>query len=726
MLIPISHEEQTVSRLPWITIAVVAVNIAVFLLTLSAVQRHQRDAHQQVQVILRYAAQHPYLQMPEELAHLVPAVQPPRGISTEDMAERQAHLDRLWADFQDRLARSVYRSYGYIPAAPSLLALLTSLFMHGGWLHLLGNMLFLWLAGGPLEDRWGRAFFSGLYLVSGVIATLAHGAMYPASAVPLVGASGAIAGLMGAFLVRLTTTRIRFFYWIFIFRGTFYAPAFVMLPLWLLQQFLMARSGPGSGIAVWAHIGGFVFGVVVAAVVRLAAVEERVLAPSVAKKTTWEASAQLTAALAKLDGGDVDGAIHALQALLQLQPDNIEARTALIDAFGRTGDRAAAGKASARLVSAYFNARDMAGARTAVRAHRQAFPEVPLAIRDLLRLAGDCQRQQNYVEAASLLDEAVRTAPGDPLAPRALLAHGQLLLRQLQEPKEALSLLERALAHPRITPELQQATQPLLAAARAALQAQALPPGNVAHGPPAAAVSPAGSERGAEGPMPPRHAVGLAEPPPAPRGEMPRLPDVAPAESEPAAESRTGRTDSVSALESEPVPELTAPGAPAEIVLDPVGAAGPCLRLAPAAASVVAIDKGGVTLADHAGGTAHLPWQEITAVSVASVGQPPDAPEPADFLVLDLVLGPATAGGGPVRCVRLTPSGLRLPQLQDEPSPVRGFQRLVATILKVTGATPVPSREGCLGSPAFPAFDTLAAYEAELAARLAACGSRSG
>ena len=91
---------------------------------------------------------------------------------------------------------------------------------------------------------------------------------------------------MGAFLVRLATTRIRFYYWLLIVQGTFSMPAYVALPLWLLQQFAMARYGAAGGIAVWAHIGGFAFGALVAGVVRLSNVEKSILAPAIAKRTS--------------------------------------------------------------------------------------------------------------------------------------------------------------------------------------------------------------------------------------------------------------------------------------------------------------------------------------------------------------------------------------------------------------------------------------------------------
>jgi len=637
MIIPISHEEQQVARLPWVTIALVATNIAVFLLTLSTVERQSAETRQRVQEIVRFAIEHPYLRMPDEFSHLLPTRRPPPNLSADVIAEEQARLDRLWRDFKASASMTVYRTYGYIPAEPSVLAIFTSMFMHGGWLHLLGNMLFLWLSGGSLEDRWGRIFFPILYGVSGLVATLTHAASSPDSSVPLVGASGAIAGLMGAFLIRMATTQIRFFYWIFVFRGTFHAPAYAMLPLWLLQQFLMARSGAAGGVAVWAHIGGFIFGMVVAIIVRLSHLEEKVLAPAIAKKTTWTASDLLTRALGKLDQGDVNGAIKDLESLLRTKPEDIEARTSLMDAYARKGDDDAAGKESARLVGIYLKARDMAGAISASREHRRAHPDVPLAIRDQLALAAESEKRYDNHEAATWYQEAISSWPDDPLAPKALVAYGRLLFQAFQDPREALGILERAKAHPRATPEFQQASAQMIAQAREALG------------------------MGAE-------------------------------------------------------PEVPTSGRPS---VEPPAPAPPRV-LTPVLMRAVGIDARGLALQDRRGATGHLPWQKVTAISVASIGRPQAHQDVVDTLILDLVMepSPAPATDNRIRCIRLSSKDLAIPQLQNEPSRFRAFQRLVATILKVTGATPHPDRESCLGLQGLPSFPDLAAYEAELLSRI--------
>lgn len=146
------------------------------------------------------------------------------------------------------------------------LALLTSAFVHAGWFHLIGNMLFLWLVASVLEDRWGGAKFALFYVASAIAANLAFAATYHGPPITLVGASGAISGVMGAFLVYYARTEIKFWYWMMrAGTGTFELPAYFALPFWLVEQivwFYFERDlGGVSGTAYAAHIGGFVFGV---------------------------------------------------------------------------------------------------------------------------------------------------------------------------------------------------------------------------------------------------------------------------------------------------------------------------------------------------------------------------------------------------------------------------------------------------------------------------------
>lgn len=159
--------------------------------------------------------------------------------------------------------------FGLVPAAFSWVAMLTSMFLHGGLLHVGGNMLFLWIFGDNVEDRMGHGRFVVFYVLCGAAAALAQTAMSPDSVVPMVGASGAVAGVMGAYFVLYPHSRIVTLIPLFVFFHVMEVPALVFLGLWFVLQFvsgvgsIAAATGgePAGGIAFWAHVAGFVAGV---------------------------------------------------------------------------------------------------------------------------------------------------------------------------------------------------------------------------------------------------------------------------------------------------------------------------------------------------------------------------------------------------------------------------------------------------------------------------------
>lgn len=144
------------------------------------------------------------------------------------------------------------------------IVLLSSMFLHGGWLHLGGNMLYLWIFGDNVEDVLGHFRFLGFYLLSGLAAMLSHAYFLPNSTAPAIGASGAIAGVLGAYLVNFPGARVYILLPLFIFFPVITIPAFFALGFWFLQQLLnglLAVAEPGfTQVAWWAHIGGFVAG----------------------------------------------------------------------------------------------------------------------------------------------------------------------------------------------------------------------------------------------------------------------------------------------------------------------------------------------------------------------------------------------------------------------------------------------------------------------------------
>ncbi len=152
-----------------------------------------------------------------------------------------------------------------IVAGRNLITILTALFIHGGWLHIIGNMVYFWAFGPEIEDMMGRVRYLLFYLSGGLVATLAQVLINPASSVPNLGASGAIAAVMGAFLITFPRDRIRTIVFLGIFVSIFRIPAIILAGFWFVLQLFsevgsLADRQTGGGIAYAAHIGGFVFG----------------------------------------------------------------------------------------------------------------------------------------------------------------------------------------------------------------------------------------------------------------------------------------------------------------------------------------------------------------------------------------------------------------------------------------------------------------------------------
>jgi rhomboid family protein len=149
-------------------------------------------------------------------------------------------------------------------ALPASMSLITSMFLHGGFMHLIGNMLYLWIFGNNIEDAMGHGRFIAFYLLCGVIAAMSHAVMEPGSTAPMIGASGAISGVLGAYLLLYPRARVfvliplGFFFW------RMYVPAGFVLGFWFVLQLLSstATAGAGGGVAWFAHIGGFLAGMV--------------------------------------------------------------------------------------------------------------------------------------------------------------------------------------------------------------------------------------------------------------------------------------------------------------------------------------------------------------------------------------------------------------------------------------------------------------------------------
>jgi membrane associated rhomboid family serine protease len=169
----------------------------------------------------------------------------------------------------DRANEFVF-DYGLVPAYFSWASVLTSMFLHGGFLHIAGNMLYLWIFGDNVEDQMGHGRFLAFYLLCGIAAALAQTLTVSDSTVPMVGASGAIAGVMGAYFILYPHSRIVSLVTLVFFWQIMEIPAIAFLGVWFLMQFLSGvgsiatatSHAPGGGIAFWAHVAGFAAGAV--------------------------------------------------------------------------------------------------------------------------------------------------------------------------------------------------------------------------------------------------------------------------------------------------------------------------------------------------------------------------------------------------------------------------------------------------------------------------------
>ena len=178
----------------------------------------------------------------------------------------------LWQNsLPTNLSNEAVYNFGVVPAAllgnqesyiSPILSVFTSMFMHGSWMHLIGNMVFLWIYGDNIEDSMGRGRFIIFYLLSGIGAAYLQAIIDPSSSIPMIGASGAIAGVLGGYLLLHPKANVNVLIWIIIFISVIRIPAFIVLGFWIIGQFFNASFGSEGGVAYFAHIGGFVAGMI--------------------------------------------------------------------------------------------------------------------------------------------------------------------------------------------------------------------------------------------------------------------------------------------------------------------------------------------------------------------------------------------------------------------------------------------------------------------------------
>jgi membrane associated rhomboid family serine protease len=474
MLIPIRHENMSARRWPVITLGLIALNIIVFVFTRSAIDGPQEQQTKTARLhLIILAATHPELTVPASVQKMLATVQEnnPKeweylkndrrevvdGWDTktrlmEEPAELQAEMDSLASQYSELQAASLLQKYAFIPAERHAITYLTANFLHGGWLHLIGNMWFLWLAGFVLEDLWGRPLYAAFYLIAGVAALQFYAWTNTGSMTPLVGASGAVAGLMGGFLVRFPKMKIQM-RWILgirsLLRGgyEFSAPAYALLPLWLLTEvFYGSLFGKVSGVAHWAHVGGFVFGALVAMGVRYSGLEH-LATKSVEEQMTWTSDPEIARASDLMEKGQIDEAVGCLQGFVSAKPDSVDACSMLQQAYWRKGDVPEYLELTKKLCALHLKARENDLAWQDFEEYlNSGGGQLPADTWfDLCRVA---EGRQDFVRALDEYQKLIAAYPTDRRALQAQIASGRICLKNLDRPQDALKFYETAAASP--------------------------------------------------------------------------------------------------------------------------------------------------------------------------------------------------------------------------------------------------------------------------------------
>ena len=472
ILIPLKHENMWGRRWPVVTLSVIALNILAFLGTHWTIETQSANfspkRFEVAKHLLVLAATHPELtlddysrkfvefisaQYPKDWKELASSTREPVDEWEEnlrhsaDSAALQSEMDSLSHQFEEAQQSSLVGHYAFVPAHPTAISYLTANFLHGGWLHLIGNMWFLWLAGFILEDNWGRAIYSIFYLVAGAVALQFHGWMYSHSFVPLLGASGAVAALMGAFLVRFPKLKIEMFWVVFYVRGRFKAPAWCLLPLWgVVEVFYGTLFGQASGVAHWAHVGGFLFGMAAAWGLSKSGLEQKASA-AIDEKVGWSAAPAVVQANELMEQGKLAEAAAKLREHTAAKPDAIDAYEILQKLCWRMNDPAGHQAASVKVCQLHLKAHNKEAAWNAYEEFCNTGGEkFPAAT--WLELCRYLEEAENLDRAVNEYEGLATTYPSEKQSLLALIAAGRLCLKRLNRPGEALRLYHAAATSP--------------------------------------------------------------------------------------------------------------------------------------------------------------------------------------------------------------------------------------------------------------------------------------
>jgi membrane associated rhomboid family serine protease len=457
-------------RWPVITLGLIVVNTLVFLATHGTMQDEARPMGVAKLHIVALAAAHPGLKVARHSQKVIddfkqrfpsawdelqdpnhklidPWDQQTRQVTDPD--QLQSEMDSLTNQYENLSSTTITGRYAFTPGNPTLISYVTSMFLHGGWLHLIGNMWFLWLAGFVLEDVWGRPLFITFYLIAGMAATQFHAWTNLHSMQASLGASGAVAGLMGAFLVRFPKMKIEMAWvWLFGFRTyRFKAAAYWLLPIWLLMEILYGGLlGTTTGVAHWAHVGGFVFGVLFALAIQHSGFEHVVNA-AIEEKVGATADPELEQASQLMDQDQFDEAVIVLNNYLAAKPDSIDGLNLLRAIYHRRGEMPAYQEASLRTLKLHLKLRHDEAAWSDYEEYLKAGGGKLPAV-TWLDIGRALENGGHFDRALGEYQNLIAAYPKDRESLMAQLAAARICLKRLDRPQDSLAFYQAAAASP--------------------------------------------------------------------------------------------------------------------------------------------------------------------------------------------------------------------------------------------------------------------------------------
>ncbi len=479
--IPIGNENSTVRRLPWVTFSIMAANVIIFYVTLPILGGQMEEIVNQGGKLESFLTEHGELAADEGVRKkLIEAgmmtkdeadgiaeqikvdaeteSQYTSWLSSGDAAKLREEFDQKLLAFTNARKESLWFKYGVAPNGEwKFYQLITSAFLHGGNMHLWGNLLFFFAVAFSLEDLWGRGMFLGFYVLGAMVACIPS--LVDPAAVPSIGASGAISATMGAFLFRLPRTKIKLlciqFWWLRILiarkSAIFMVPGYICLISYFIAQVLYwyfdKQAGSVSNVGYAVHIAGFLFGAGFALVMKATKTEETYINPKIEAKVSFSAAPAVNQALDLLDRGDVAMAERKLRAHLAQQADDTNGLLALIQVYQKVNNFDQLNSIYGRLIRIHLSKNDKEAALYAYDNLLSAFPDNNVAVdipaRDWVAICEYLRESGLIREAGVEYERFLDAHPEDPLASRAAVQGGEAALLA-SDTKRALKLFEKA------------------------------------------------------------------------------------------------------------------------------------------------------------------------------------------------------------------------------------------------------------------------------------------